>query len=136
MFLDDMAVYVQEAGLGVVDTSLFLGSDVIVPSDASDDGPYTLLRNTGGVGPTRIQNTAGAATRRPSAQVVSVARTRNAAYDHIHLLFELLDGKDNLIINGVEYVWLRARQEPTDIGMDGQRRLQFAFNIEAEKKPS
>lgn len=48
-----------------------------------------------------------------------------------------LDGVVGLVINSVVYVSIKARQEPTDMGMDATgNRVQVVFNVEIEKQPS
>jgi predicted dinucleotide-utilizing enzyme len=47
-----------------------------------------------------------------------------------------VDGLHNIVLSGVPYINITARQEPTDIGLDAAQRIMFVFNIDAEKKPS
>jgi hypothetical protein len=133
MFLDDLATKLVAAGVGVLGTSLFLSSKAIIPAGA---GPYLTLTETGGSGPTRIQNQSSAATERPTAQVAVRASTYAVARAKAKAAHTALDGIWNTTINGTVYLRIVARQEPTDIGQDEAGRVVVVFNLEAEKQPS
>lgn len=131
MFLDDIYTILTEAG--VPGESILTGSKAQVPPGA---GPYTSIRETGGMPPTRRQNKASAATRRPTAQLLTRAEDYTAARDRAEQCYIALDGKYNFTVNGEKYIYIIVRQEPTDMGDDpAEARPQIVFNIEAEKEP-
>lgn len=132
-FLDDVVSRLVAAGIGTFGTNIFSGSKSVVPTG---NGPYATLTETGGTGPTRIQNQSNAATQRPSAQILWRASTYKAARDKASASYVALDGIFNTTINGTKYVSITARQEPTDIGLDDTARPMIAFNIDAERIPS
>jgi hypothetical protein len=139
MFLDDIASVLVTAGVGVLGTSLFLSSKAVIPSGA---GPYITLTETGGMGVGgfrgeggRVQNKAGSSTVRPGAQVLVRASTYGAARSKSTAALVALDGIWNTTINGVAYLSITARQEPTDAGVDEAGRAVIVFNIDCEKQP-
>lgn len=132
-FLDEVGAKLVASGVGVLGSSIFLGSKAVIPSG---DGPYLTLIETGGSAPTRIQNKTTANTQRPTAQVVSRAKSYSVARSKAKEAYDALDGLFNVTLSGTFYQSLTARQEPTDIGLDDVQRPRLAFNIEAEKNPS
>lgn len=133
MFLDDIAARLVTAGVGTLGTDLFLSSAAIVPAG---NGPYISIQETGGSAPTRVQNQAGAKTQRPTAQLLIRASTFPTARTKAKSAYDALDGQFNVTLNGIYYLSITARQEPTDLGLDGSGRPQVVFNIDAEKSPS
>jgi hypothetical protein len=132
VLLDDLASVLVAAGVGVEGASLFLTAAAVIPTGA---GPYLTLSETGGVAPTRVQNSRPPNTQRPTVQVltrgapVAMRAMAKAAYF-------ALDGIFNTTINGVFYLSVTARQEPTEMGLDANNRLQCVFNLNIEKAPS
>ena len=139
--LDDLAARLVAQGYGTLGVDLFMSSAAVIPSGA---GPYTTLSETGGVAPTRVQNQTGAKTQRPTVQVlvragriVNVQEAYPAARTKSWAAYQALDGVYNVTINGVFYLSIVARQEPTDMGLDATgTRVQVVFNIEIEKAVS
>jgi hypothetical protein len=130
--LDDLASKLVVDGICTLGGDLFLGSKAVIPSG---DGPYTSLNEVGGVAPTRVQNKAAANTKRPTVQVLVRAKLYNIARDKVAQVYASLDGVFNTTLNGVFYVKVTARQEPTDMGVDATgNRVQLVFNLEAEKQ--
>lgn len=139
MFLDDIATRLTSAGIGVLGTSMFLSSAAKIPSGA---GPYITLTETGGIAiggfrgeGGRIHNKTGPATVRPGCQVLVRASTYSAARAKAAAAHTALDGVWNTQINGVTYLSITARQEPTDVGVDEAGRAVVVFNIDCEKEP-
>lgn len=132
-FLDEIATKPVADGVGILGTSLFLSSASVIPAGT---GPYTTISETGGIAPTRTQNRSGAATQRPTGQVLVRASTYPIARAKAWQYYQSLDGLFNVTLGGTFYLKVVARQEPTDMVMDGQGRPQVVFNIEAEKQPS
>jgi hypothetical protein len=133
MFLDEIAARLVSQGVGVLGSNIILGSRGKIPDG---DGPYLSLTETGGSGPTRIQNQAGANTQRPTAQVAVRAKSYVVARTMAKAAYLALDGVFNTTLSGVLYHSITARQEPTDVGLDAKERPLITFIIDAEKAPS
>jgi hypothetical protein len=133
-FLDEIAAYLATQGVGIVGSSIFLGSKAVIPSGS---GPYMSLTETGGTAPTRIHNVPGAHTQRPTAQIMARGTSYKTTRAMIKAAYDALDGKFNTTIGGTFYQKITARQEPTDLGLDEDgSRVTIVFNIEVEKTPS
>jgi len=132
-FLDDIAARLAAQGVGVVGSTIILGSKGTVPQG---DGPFISLTETGGSAPTRIQNKGSANTQRPSAQVLVRAKSYQVARAKSKAAYDALDGIFNTVLSGTLYHSITVRQEPTDIGLDAETRPMIVFNIGAEKVPS
>ena len=129
--LDDLAAKLVADGVAVLSSNLFLGSKAVIPSG---DGPYISLNETGGVAPTRVQNKAAANTRRPTVQVLTRAKSYVDAKAKADAAYASLDGVFNATLNGVPYIKITARQEPTDMGVDATGlRVMLVFNLDVEK---
>lgn len=130
-FLEEIAATLVGAGVGDLNVDIFLGRKSSIPQGA---GPYLSLIETGGTGPTRIQNQAGAATQRPTAQILVRANRYPDARAMCKAAYDVLDGIFNTTLGGTFYLKVTARQEPTDLGLEeGTARAMVAFNIDAEK---
>lgn len=117
----------------VFGTNLFIGAGAVLPTGA---GPFVTLIETGGTEAARMHNSAN---QRPSAQVTITAQTYTNAAAMAKTVYDALGGADglyNVTLGSTGYVYLRARQEPTDVGLDDKSRQQLKFNIEAEKQAS
>lgn len=132
-FLDDLAARLVSRGVGVIGTSIFMSSKAQIPSGA---GPYLSIAETGGSGPTRIQNKVTPATQRPTAQIAVRASSYPVARTMAKAAYDALDGIYNTTLSSTMYLSVTARQEPTDLGLDDIGRAMLVFNIDAEKAPS
>ena len=143
--LDDIATLLVNAGVGTIASgnpppafSIFVSSAAPIPVGM---GPYLTLNITGGVAPTRVQNSRPPNTVRPTVQVLvragRIAGTQEAwpaAYAMALAAYVALDGIFNTSINGVFYLSITARQEVTDMGLDATGlRVQLVFNLDIEK---
>jgi hypothetical protein len=133
MFLDEIKDRLVAQGVGVYGSNIFLGSKAIIPTGV---GPYLSLTETGGSAPTRIHNVPGAHTQRPTAQVLVRGANYLTTRTMSKAAYAALDGIFNTTLTGVFYQKVTARQEPTDIGLDGENRVMISFNIDAEKASS
>ena len=133
MLLDELAARLVAQSVGVKGSSIFLGSKAVIPDG---DGPYLTLIETGGSGPTRVQNYTSAHTQRPTVQVAVRARSYLVARTMAKNAYDALDGVFNTTLSGVFYQSITARQEPTDIGVDGKERPLIVFNVEIQKSRS
>ncbi len=133
MFLDEIAARLVSAGVGVIGSSIILGSKGVIPVG---DGPYISITETGGSGPTRVHNQGAANTQRPTAQILVRAKSYLTARTKAKEAYLALDGVFNTTLSGVRYHSITARQEPADIGLDTLERPMIVFNIDAEKAAS
>jgi hypothetical protein len=138
-FLDEIAARLVASGVGAIATPtvpgvIYMGSRANIPSG---DGPYITITETGGSDPTRTQNQPAAATQRPTAQILTRAKSYQIARTKARAAYLALDGIFNTTLSGTFYLSVKARQEPTDLGeLDGAGRAMISFNIEAEKHAS
>lgn len=131
-FMDDLGVRLTAEGVTSNPAAVITkGSKAVIPPVGS--GAIISIRETGGTGPTRIQNKKSANTKRPSAQIVVRADSYPVARNKAAQAYDALDGVFNTTINGVRYLRIVALQEPTDIGLDDVGRPQVAFNVLTEK---
>lgn len=133
-FLDEIAARLVAQGVGTLGTTIFGSSKAIIPAG---NGPFLVLVETGGSGPDRTQN--DTATQRPTAQISTRGLTYAAARTMLYNAYVALGGANglwNISLSGTMYLSITARQEPTDIGLDGAGRPMVAFNIATEKQPS
>lgn len=133
-FLDEIRVRLEGAGVGTLGVNIFQTSKNPVPAG---DGPYLSLIETGGSGASETHD--DTATENPTAQISCRASTAVSARNMLKAAYDALGGANglhNVTISGVQYLKVKARQNPTDIGLDANGRAFYAFNIEAEKQPS
>ena len=130
--LDDLAAVLVAQGVGTLGVNVFLSSGAIIPTGV---GPYLTLVETGGVAPTRIQNKRAPNTQRPTVQVFSRATRYTDALVMARAAYVALDGIFNTTLGSVFYLKVAARQEPTDMALDGSGRAQIVFNLDVEKSP-
>jgi hypothetical protein len=133
MFVDEIVAYLVSKGVGVLSANIFMGSSAVIPDG---DGPFLTVTETGGSAPTRIHNVPGAHTQRPTAQIAVRAKRYNVARAMAKAAYLALDGTFNTTLSGTFYQKITARQEPTDLGMDAQKRSLVVFNIDVEKAAS
>lgn len=141
-WVDELAAKLVTDSVGVLNDTIFISSksttpQAVAPRNRLPDGKATItITDTGGMRRLRIQNDRYG-YERPSAQLVARAPTDAAAYALANAARDSLDGLDNVTIDGVRYVWLRAKQGPVDIGPDSKSGYpQYSFNVEAMKDPS
>lgn len=143
MFLEEIAARLASQGVGVYSappavtpgTNIFLSSKAVIPVGA---GPYLTITDTGGSSGSGTQN--DTAVENATAQLMVRAGTYPAAYAMLKAAFTALGGQNglfNVTLSGVKYLKIKARQNPTDTGLDADpTRVTVAFNIDAEKQPS
>lgn len=133
-FINEIAARLVAQNVGVIGSTIFMGSRATLPSGP---GPILTIVETGGTGPTRIQNQDAAATHRPTASIIARANDYQIARTMAQNAYNALDGVFNKVLSGTFYLRMVARQEPTDIGLEeGSQRVMVAFNIEAETYPT
>jgi|SRR5580765_2688397 len=131
--LEEVAARLVAQGVGTLSSNIFYGSNAVIPTG---DGPYLTLTETGGMAPMRIQNKASGNIQQPTFQVAVRARTYPVARAMCKAAYDALDGVFNLTLSGTFYQKITARQEPTDIGLDGVKRPTVVVNFEVMKNPS
>lgn len=117
--------------IGIFGIDLFESSSVVLPKG---DGPFTLIKATGGPFPQRTHNDAGAqpAHPRPSAQIVVTARSSSVAQAKAKTAFALCAAVSNQVINGQFYMSISPVQSaPFDLQPDDEKRARYAFNVNA-----
>lgn len=141
MVVEEIAAHLIEHGLGtlgvvvnsVMTGSIFLGSWAVIPDG---NGPFLTLTDTGGTGSSYTQNADGAATHNFTLQLLGRAKDPMQLKLLMRQAHAVLDGRTNLILSGIPYLSIYARQLPTDLGQDGKGRAMMSFNIMGEKAPS
>lgn len=98
--LDDLATLLVQANVGVYnagieDSTIFTSSAASVPNG---DGPYLVIRETGGPGASRIQNNTSGYSR-PSAQITVHALLYADARAMAKAARDVLDGTRNVTVN-------------------------------------
>lgn len=135
-FSDDIVFRLVALGVCVLGSSADVPNSIYSSSNArippNGNGPTITVIETGGVGPTRVQNKTTPNTRRPTAQLFVKGNSSGTTYALALAAMSALDGTFNTVINGTTYLSIKARQEPTDIGLD-PNKIQYVFNLEAEK---
>jgi hypothetical protein len=134
MLLDDIADYLSSGGIGTVGTDLFKGTFPDAPDAA------VCVYETGGLPPVHAMNAlpGQAVLRRPRVQVVcraaadDYASARSKAED----VYRLLDGFPHRLINGVQYHWGSAVQEPFPGGRDEKARVLVTCNYDISRAMS
>lgn len=131
----DLVALFEAASLGTYGTTLYVGSNAVIPKSAT--GPITSINPTGGTGGDRVQDTAGLAYANPSAQIVVRSPIGfKSAYDQARLLFDACAAVEDQLVNNTWYLWIRPLQsEPFDGGLDDQGRPTCKFNVLAKKRP-
>ena len=76
------------------------------------------------------------ALENPNCQVAVRNKRPDTAQATAYLIYNSLDGKGSLTINGVAYLFLRAMQPPFLLERDKASRVTFAFNVEVQKRRS
>ena len=123
--LDDLGLYLQDEGLGILGTDLFLGG---IPLDAPDvvhqDNLTALAENTG-FAPTSVHSIRGPAVRQPAIDLL----VRGAPYDYTTPRVQAqrvslaLSAICNQQLSGAFYLWVRPLQSVYKRSQDDFARL-------------
>lgn len=135
MLLDELLAFFQAQGIGTPGTSLFAGSQAVLPAG---DGPFTRIIEYGGQPAIRAMRGTVVAEQ-PRAQVCAHARTYAAARAKAEAAYKAcLHANDAgpVALSGTIYLGLTPLQPPFDLGPDENGRAQVAWNLEALKKVS
>lgn len=132
-FTDDLAVLIANAGVAVLNTTMFISSKAAIPPGV---GPYLSIIDTGGSGVEYVQNQEAPAYELSSAQLVARAAATEDARVMARAAFDAVVSIVNEDVNGTWYLWIRPVQaKPYDIGLDLKDRLRYAFNVLGYKRP-
>src|SRR5579872_7272129 len=103
-FLDDMTSLLVAGSVGTVGVNILAGSAGFIPEGP---GPFLAIIETGGMAPTRVQNSRTPNTQRPTAQIVVYAgkvqglqEAYTAARAMASAAYYVLDGNFNVTIGG------------------------------------
>lgn len=132
MLLVELGDYLSTNGVGTVGTDLFLGFMPDTPNGC------VALYETGGLGPARaMRGSAGQpVAERPRVQVVARSTSYASARAKARDAYLLLEGLGDVTLNGVQYKWVGAVQEPFMMGRDELGRVSIAANYDVVKSLS
>lgn len=99
MFIDEIRLLLEAANVAEGGVNFFTGPLAAIPKG---NGPYLLVRETGGLGPDKTHNQINPpAYTRPQAQVMSTGTNPGSARRMIHDAFSVLVGIANQRVGGV-----------------------------------
>jgi hypothetical protein len=131
MWIDDLATVLVSAGVGVLNTNIFLTSKANLPSG---NGPYISIIETSGTGPDNIQNALLPGYEYPGAQILVRGSEARPVITKIHEVWRAVASVRNQYINGVWYRDIHPQQNPYDLGVDDTGgRIHYAFNVIGDK---
>lgn len=149
----DIALVLENAGVGVYGTNIFIGSKKTLPMPADYPDPLLSIIETPGTGQERTHNAVVVpAYQGPEAQIVARHETYEGARDMAWAAYYALVKVRNQYIgsgesfvgsgdafagnSGTFYREISPRQEPFDIGLDSDKLVRIAFNVLGKKRPS
>lgn len=94
-FVEEIAALLVAAGVGVLNSTLFLGSAAKIPSG---DGPYTSILTTSGTSGLRTHNQSMPAYPRPAARIVVRAKNPVTARATCRAAYTALAGVRNTTV--------------------------------------
>lgn len=124
MLLDDIALYLQQQGVGVVGTDIFKGQ---LP--ASPDDCIALFEYAG-----EPQDLTDANLEYPGLQVLVRNKSYPAGRQKIEQAVRVLHGVSEQVINNVRYLLIQARQSPFLLERDENGRAVFVVNFRIIKE--
>lgn len=134
MFLDDLAQYLDDAGLGSnTDATRTIFTDY-TPDLPTTEDPIIVLTRYGGMPPERIQETRGIAYEKPRVQVKVRSRVYDSGDQLIEKVFDTLVRLQNTELGGTYYRGIIPLQTPFFLRRDIEQRAEFIFNCQVEKE--
>src|SRR5262245_39150700 len=130
MLLTDIALYLENSGLGVRTTTLFAGE---IPAHAQNHA-IGLIETPGGP-PEFVHEQNRRVVEKPGLQVNVRDTDYEVAREKIEAILEALTFR-NQVINGVRYLSVLPAASPLPLGRDGNERHQFVCNFDIVKQPS
>lgn len=139
-WLDDLQTLMEDAGVAVLGTDLFLTTAQRVPILASGE-PTVQIVETSGSSPERTQNYVfRPAYTRPAAQITVRGRNVDAVRAKAREAYNAVVGiRNSWIINTAmtSSGWYREivpLQEPFDVGKDDRDQARYGFNVIAVRR--
>ena len=126
MMLEDMALLLQQANIGVIGTNIFLSN-----MPASPDACVALYEYAGNA---RERSFGGDVLESPGLQVRVRNTTYSAARTKIESVIAALDGVNNTTVNNKRYLSVLVQQSPTPMGSDQNGRKEFTVNFIVQKE--
>ena len=127
MLLDELGLYLHNAGIGALGTTLVRGP-LPLETPGSPDA-LTALIEVPGMAPTRSHD--GTTYEQPVVQVLT--RGNPHAYEATRMqaqqAWDALDGLSNQVLSGVLYLWIQALQSPWWLKTDDSWRPCIVFSI-------
>jgi hypothetical protein len=130
MLLTDIALYLENSGLGVRAQNLFAGE---IPAHAQDHAIGLL--ESASAPPEFVHEQNRRIAERPGLQVNVRDADYEVARNKIEAILEALTFRDR-IINGVRYLSVVPTGSPISLGRDGNERHLFVCNFDIVKQPS
>ena len=127
--LQELATYLQAAGLGTVSSTLFMGAlPLDDPATGGQDACIAVIP-VPGLPPVHAHD--GTRYEQPVVQILTrgVPHHFAAAWDAAMTAWEVLDGVSNQALSGVNYLWIQALQSPWRLRIDDYHRSHIVFNV-------
>jgi Bacteriophage minor capsid protein len=132
MLLDELATYLQTAGVGTLSTTLFKGQ---LPMDvpATVETALVALLEIPGLPPVRSHD--AQRFEQPVVQVVSrgIPYGYEGARDQAQLAWEALDAVSNQVLSGTGYLRIEALQSPYLLKIDDMHRPFIVFSVRCQR---
>jgi hypothetical protein len=126
VILDELGDYLESHGVGVQNTSIFLGN---IPDVAQD--PVVAIFEYPGLPIERTHTTKYDKTR---IQVQVRSKSYPTGRQKITDVFNILDTIENQVIDGVRYQAVQGLQAPSFLSRDELNRIIFVFNAQVTKE--
>ena len=127
MVLDEIASYLQAAGVGTVGTDIFVGRMPDTP------GACLGLHEYAGAAPSFAHDGEQPLFESPRVQVRVRGATYTTGRQMIEAAYNALNRVKNQNVGGVRYMRIAPLQQPFYLQRDGNERPEFVFNVEAKK---
>ncbi|TCS80377.1 minor capsid protein [Tepidibacillus fermentans] len=124
MLLDDIALYLQQKGIGTIGTDIFKGQ---LP--ATPDNAIALFEYAG-----EPQDLTDANLEYPGLQVLVRNKSYSAGRQKIEQVRNTLHGLTETVINNVRYLLIQAKQSPEALPRDESDRAIFVVNFRIIKE--
>jgi len=124
MLLDDIALYLQQKGIGTIGTDIFKGQ---LP--AAPDNAIALFEYAG-----EPQDLTDANLEYPGLQVLVRNKSYAAGRQKIEQVRNVLHGLTETTINNVRYLLIQAKQSPEALPRDENGRAIFVVNFRVIKE--
>lgn len=124
MLLDDIGLYLQQKGIGIIGTDIFKGQ---LPT--TSDNAIALFEYAG-----EPQDLTDANLEYPSLQVLVRNKSYATGRQKIEQVRNILHGLTETTINNVRYLLIQAKQSPEALPRDENGRAIFVVNFRIMKE--